>query len=412
MSFRAYKNIDSRASARRATDSGPNGPSAMKRILSFALLVMIPGIVSAQTRAKERQSPEEPGRSESPAQRDRVVGPKASNHADSQKFQLLQTTDAPSTAQKDLQSSQPAWGNTSVLVRPQRTTSGTASEKAAIAGEAKTPRKLVQPTMLVADMAAPAANSGVAGSPRPAPATMTYKVGVGDVLDIRLSNTPVRESTLFTVLRNGTIEYPLLNGPVSVEGLTPDEIGRLLTAQIKVIRTPRVNVSVRDYQSHAIVITGLVDSPGRKALRREAMPVYALLAEASLRPEATTLTIVHNGKEGPALALKDDQAMATLVFAGDTVKISGIDTATRQYVYVGGDLAFPGEKSFRQGMTLTQALLSAGAASATVKTVKVARRNSHGFLSTSEYNLRLIEQGKIPDPLIEAGDRIEVISGM
>ena len=48
MSFRAYKNIDSRASARRATDSGPNGPSAMKRILSFALLVIIPGIVAGK----------------------------------------------------------------------------------------------------------------------------------------------------------------------------------------------------------------------------------------------------------------------------------------------------------------------------------------------------------------------------
>jgi protein involved in polysaccharide export with SLBB domain len=141
------------------------------------------------------------------------------------------------------------------------------------------------------------------------------------------------------------------------------------------------------------------------------MPVYALLAEASVRSEATTLTIVHNGKEGPALALKDDQAMAVLVFAGDIVRISSSDTATRQYVYVGGNLVSPGEKSFRQGMTLTQALLSAGATSATAKTVKVARRNSSGFLSTSEYDLRLIEQGKMPDPLIQAGDRIEVIRG-
>ena len=34
-------------------------------LLIFGILVIIPGIVSAQTRTKERQSPEEPGRSES-----------------------------------------------------------------------------------------------------------------------------------------------------------------------------------------------------------------------------------------------------------------------------------------------------------------------------------------------------------
>jgi protein involved in polysaccharide export with SLBB domain len=411
MSFRAYKHVDSLASARRAIDAGPNGSSAMKRLLSIALLAIIPAIVSAQTQTRERLSPDQPVRSESNVVRDRVVGPKASNHVDSQKSQLLQTGDAPSAAQKDAQSSQPLWGNTSVIVRPEQPTRGTVSEKAASADESKTPRKLVQPTVLITDKSASASTPRVAASPSTSSASFGYKVGAGDVLDIRLPNTPARESTLFTVLKNGTVEYPLVNGPISVEGLMPEEIGRLLASQIKVLRASQVNVSVRDYESHGIVISGLVDSPGRKTLRREAMPVYALLAEASVRPEATTLTIVHNGKEGPALALKDDQAMAALVFAGDIVRISSSDTATRQYVYVGGNLVSPGEKSFRQGMTLTQALLSAGATSATAKTVKVARRNSSGFLSTSEYDLRLIEQGKMPDPLIQAGDRIEVIRG-
>ncbi|HMH43984.1 MAG TPA: polysaccharide biosynthesis/export family protein [Pyrinomonadaceae bacterium] len=410
MSFWAHKHVDSRASARRATDAGPNGSSAMKRLLSIALLAVIPAIVSAQTQTKERSSSDQPVRSESNVVRDRVVGPKASNHADSQKSQLLQTGNAPSAAQKDAQSSQPLWGNTSVIVRPEQPARGTVSEKSTSADESKTPRKLVQPTMLVADKSALASSPRVVASTSSTSGSFTYKVGAGDVLDIRLPNTPAHESTLFTVLKNGTVEYPLVNGAISVEGLTPDEIGRLLASQIKVLRTAKVNVSVRDYESHGIVLSGLVDSPGRKALRREAMPVYALLAEASVRPEATTLTIVHNGKEGPPLALRDEQAMATLVFSGDIVRISSI-TATSQYVYVGGDLASPGEKSFRQGMTLTQALLSAGGTSATVKTVKVSRRNSNGFLSTNEYDLRLIEQGKMPDPSIEAGDRIEVVRG-
>src|SRR2546423_6932241 len=165
MSFRACKHVDSLASARRATDTGPNRPSAMKRLLSTALLMIIPAIVSAQTRTRERQLLDQPARSDSKAERDRVVGPKASNNADSRKPQLLQTSDAPSAAQKDLQNPEPTWGNASVIVRPQQTTGGIAAEKAAIVNEPKTPRKLVQPTMLIADTTT-AANTRGAGSPR------------------------------------------------------------------------------------------------------------------------------------------------------------------------------------------------------------------------------------------------------
>ena len=274
-------------------------------------------------------------------------------------------------------------------------------------------RKLVQPTSLSTAPTKPDnTNSRALSSARSPVATATYNVGIGDVLDVRLSNAPTRESTLFTVMKNGMLEYPLLNGPISVAGLSTDEITRLLNSEIKVIKSPRVTVTVRDYASHAVVIGGLVDSPGRKVLRREAMPLFAVLAEALVRPEATAATIMRNGKEGEALSLKDDQAMATLVAPGDVIRISGGQVAARNFLYVGGEVGSPGEKEFREGMTLTQALLSAGGASQSGKNIKVARRNSDGYLSTKEYNLRSIEAGKTPDPVLEAGDRIEVTRGM
>jgi polysaccharide export outer membrane protein len=242
----------------------------------------------------------------------------------------------------------------------------------------------------------------------PAP-TVAYRVGVGDVLDIRLANLPSRESTLFTVLRNGVLDYPLLNGPLTVAGLTTDEIAILLSNEIKVINAARVSVSVRDYASHLVVVSGLVDSPGRKALRREAMPLYAVLAEALPRPEASVAILVRKGKE-QTVALNDEQAMATLVLPGDVIRISA---GSARFIYVGGNVASPGEKEFRSGMTLTQALLSAGGVSRSSKnSVKVARRNGSGFLMSNEYDLRAIEEGKAQDPLLEAGDRIEVTRGL
>jgi len=415
MSTRAKKVFDSQAVARQA-DHCPRQMSAMKlRILHTAVLLIVPTILTAQTPTRDRRAtpPEQPAQSESNSTRDRVIGPKVSNHSSSQRARTDGKTDAGAPAQNQ---GQPAWGNTAFIVRPSSVEPGappqTVNQTADLAAQSQPLKKLVQPTSLVsAPVKTDNANSRAVSAVRPLVPTAIYNVGVGDVLDVRLSNISNRESTLFTVMKNGMLEYPLLNGPVSVVGLSTDEISRLLSSEIKVIKTPRVTVTVRDYASHAVVIGGLVDSPGRKILRREAMPLFAVLAESLVRPEATAATILRNGKEGEALSLKDDQAMATLVMPGDIIKLSGEPMAARKFFYVGGEVGSPGEKAFREGMTLTQALLSAGGASPSVKTIKIARRNASGFLSSKEYNLRSIADGKSADPVLEAGDRIEVTRG-
>jgi protein involved in polysaccharide export with SLBB domain len=185
----------------------------------------------------------------------------------------------------------------------------------------------------------------------------------------------------------------------------------LLSNEIKVIKSARVSVSVRDYASHSIVINGLVDSPGKKTMRREAMPFFAVLAEALPRPEASVATIVRGGNT-QTISLSNEAAMSTLILPGDVIKISARETVLK-FVYVGGDVPSRGEKEFRDGMTLTQAVLSAGGVTRGGKTrVRVARRDTGGFLRSSDYDLESIENGKSQDPLVEAGDRIEVIRGM
>ena len=406
--------------------------AAMKTtFLLIGLLLAVPLITSAQTQTRERRS-SEPFRGQSATIRDRVVGPtRAANHversvapADSKDQPVSGSTSALSLQSKDAKNpsvTRASWGNTAVVVRsastPRITQADDATPGMLKAANQEGVQRLVQQTALIAAVPrvglSPAEtnpNSREALSRALAP-TVTYRVGVGDVLDISLANLPTRESTLFTVLRNGVLEYPLLDGPLAVTGLTTDEIARLLSNEIKVIKVARVSVTVRDYASHAVVISGLVDSPGRKALRREAVPLFAVLAEALPRPEASVAILVREGKE-QTVELNNEQAMATLVLPGDVIKISG-DNPPVRFIYVGGSIASPGEKEFRPGMTLTQALLSAGGVSGNIKTnVKVARRNGSGFLMSNEYDLRAIEEGKAQDPLLEAGDRIEVTRGL
>jgi protein involved in polysaccharide export with SLBB domain len=326
------------------------------------------------------------------------------------------------TADKSSEPAADRWGNSPIVNRP-RSNNRTATPKPleTSAANNSVPRKLIEQTALAVEAPTERVNTppstgrvgsaGAAALPvrRNMSPTEEYRVGLGDVLDIRLMEMPTRESTLFTVLANGSIEYPLLSAPASVAGLTTDEISNRLVSEIKVIENARLSVSVRDYASHSVVVTGWVDNPGRKMLRREAMPLYVVLAEALPRAEASVATIMRSQRIGPPLAMNDQKAMATLLLPGDVVKISGNDAAAKQFVYVGGQVVAPGEKDFRAGMTLTQAILASGGTVRDAgKSVKVSRRNADGFLVAIEYDMRSIQDGRSPDPLVQAGDRIEV----
>lgn len=395
----------------------------MKRLsLLLTLLLAASTFAAAQTQTRERRSNDNrpAPNSDSSVVRSRVVtADRVSNHSDKAN---QNPTDSPAVA--------PSWGNTlittdSVVKKNSASRKPESSNKVVASSEQSTAtRKLIQPTAMMTEapsvrLIAPVTTAvrpnatTLASSPsRALPATTLYRVGIGDVLDIRLANMSTRESTLFTVLSPGVVEYPLLSGAISVDGMTTEEIAALLSKEIKVIDHPIATVTVRDYASHAITITGLVDSPGKKILRREAMPLYTVLAEALPRPEATALTITRSGKT-ELLSMANEQSMSMLVKAGDIIRVSGESASSKKFVYVGGDVATAGEREFREGMTLTQALLAAGGVARSEKaSAKIARRNASGFLVTNEYNVRAIEEGKAPDPVLQAGDRIEVKRGV
>lgn len=242
--------------------------------------------------------------------------------------------------------------------------------------------------------------------------TRIYRVGVGDVLDIRLLNTPTRESTLFTVLAGGVVEYPLIDEPVKVEGLSTEEIAVRLTGKIKVIDHPRLAVNVRDHSSHNVIVTGLVYNPGSKVLRQEAVPLYVVLAEAVARPGAARATITRSGSQTIAVDLADQAATSTLLVSGDLVRVSTAPPASPQYYYVYGEINSPGEKTFRAGLTLTQSILASGGITQNASgRVRLSSPSAGAPATVVEYNVKEILEGRKPDPALKPGDRLEVIRG-
>lgn len=241
------------------------------------------------------------------------------------------------------------------------------------------------------------------------PLTQTYRIGVGDVLDIQLPDNPGNQSTLFTVLEGGLLDYPLAGDPVSVGGLTTAEVAAHLRARIKVLESPAVSVNVRDYASHSVTIKGFVGAPGLKILRREAVPLFVLLSEAMPFSEAARATIIRQGRAPVDVDLAESNASSTLVVPGDVIKVSGMPPAPTEFFFVGGEVNSPGQKPYHSGLTLTQAILASGGCSkiAGIK-VQLSRQGADGRLVTSEYNLSNIQRGENPDPALQKGDRLEV----
>ena len=239
------------------------------------------------------------------------------------------------------------------------------------------------------------------------PLTEIYRVGVGDVLDIRLLNSANSRSTLFTVMEGGVIDLPIAGGTVSVAGLTTEEIQNVISAELKrraVDEKAQVSVGVRQYLSHSVTVTGLVIHPGTKFLRREIVPLYIVLAESQLRNDSGRVVIMRAGVS-ESHDLRDPATLNLNVQSGDVITIS---SRPQEFYYIGGRINYPGQKSFQPGITLLQALLAAGGPTRQESKVEISREGSDGKLVTIRYNIKEIKSGTVQDPKLQAGDRIEV----
>ena len=240
------------------------------------------------------------------------------------------------------------------------------------------------------------------------PLTEIYRVGVGDVLDIRLLNSANSRSTLFTVMEGGVIDLPIAGGTVSVAGLTPEEIQNVISAELKrraVEEKAQVSVGVRQYLSHSVTVTGLVVHPGTKFLRREIVPLYVVLAESQLRNDGGRVVIMRAGTPGESHDLSKPETLNLNIQSGDVITIS---TRPQEFYYIGGRINYPGQKPFQPGITLLQAILAAGGPTRQESKVEISREGSDGKLVTIRYNIKQIKSGAIEDPKLQAGDRIEV----
>jgi polysaccharide export outer membrane protein len=130
-----------------------------------------------------------------------------------------------------------------------------------------------------------------------------YLVGPNDILEVGIFALEEPGKTTFidrTVSETGHVTLPWI-GKVSASAVTTRELEERITAAYagKYIVNPQVTVTVKEYQSVAVTVTGSVNKPDVYYLKRNTSSVLEMLAMAGgITPEAGDLLLVIRQRNG------------------------------------------------------------------------------------------------------------------
>jgi polysaccharide export outer membrane protein len=233
----------------------------------------------------------------------------------------------------------------------------------------------------------------------------TYTLGPGDAIEISV----YQESELSGVVDigpGGQVDVPLL-GQVSITGLTTEGVAALLTERLgaEYLRDPRVTVHVERFGSKKVTLYGAVKQ-AEVFLERDVSTLEDVLARAGLDATSAQEVQVRRGDEQLTVNLERLLEMGegnVELRAGDVINL-------RQgaVVYVNGEVARPSAVPFRDGLTVSQALTSAGGLT------DLARQRGAYVLRDEQkipLNLRRILDGRDEDVALITGDQVIVPEG-
>lgn len=237
----------------------------------------------------------------------------------------------------------------------------------------------------------------------PAGASGRYRIGPGDTLTVQVYGEP-ELSGAFPVGASGQLDFPLL-GAVSVDGLTTAEVADRFRASLSpsYLSHPSVSVWVSEWRSQPVQVLGAVARPGTTFLRGPTTVLQVLGEVGGVTGLGVEEVRITRGEEGEVLVLPFDQLLARdaeiTLEAGDVVYVP------QSIVAILGQVGKPSEIAWRDGLTLSQSIASAGGALSTadLRRVDVLRGEER-----IRVNLRWILAGRAPDVPVRPGDRVVV----
>jgi polysaccharide export outer membrane protein len=281
-----------------------------------------------------------------------------------------------------------------------------------------------------------AADNTVAASTNRAPAVMTsdaddrYRIGPGDILDIRILNRPTLSRDAVRVEGNGMIRMPLIETEIQAACKTEGELAKEIADRyLKFYRKPQVDVFVKEYHSKPVAIIGAVNEQSRFELQRRVRLLELLTYAKGISPKAgQTINIVHSPPSLICQKAEPDTDDATTAFssyrlsetlegrprANPYVQPGDIITIPEaNQVYVVGNVFTPLTIPLREPITLSRAVAMAGGTKQDSKKDKVRIvRQDAGSATSKEIvvDLVAIEKKRAEDVVLMANDIIDVPS--
>lgn len=255
-----------------------------------------------------------------------------------------------------------------------------------------------------------------------------YRIGPGDVLDIRILNRPNLSREAVRVEGSGMIRMPLIDTEIQAACKTEGELAKEITARYtKFYRNPQVDVFIKEYHSKQVAIIGAVNEQSRFELQRRIRLLDLLTYAKGPSPKAgQTINIVHapqslvcqkreaNTSEASAAfssyklseTLKGDPRSNPYIEPGDVITLPEANE-----IYVVGNVFTPVTISLKEPITISRAVAMAGGVKQDSKKDKVRIVRQDPTTSTSKeilVDLSAIEKKQAEDIALMANDIVDV----
>jgi polysaccharide biosynthesis/export protein len=253
-----------------------------------------------------------------------------------------------------------------------------------------------------------------------------YRIGPGDVLDIRIYSKPQLARDAVRVEGNGMIRMPLIESEIQAACRTEGELAREISSRYaKFYKNLQVNVFIKEYHSKQVAIIGAVNDQSRFELQRRVRLLELLTYAKGPSPKAgQTINIVHSPSASICQTSESDDISKSFssyklsdtlrgepnanpyLEAGDIVTLPEADQ-----VYVVGNVFTPLTIALKEPITLSRAIAMAGGVRQDTKKDKIRIVRQEPGSSTKKeliVDLYAIEKRRAEDPTLSANDIIDV----
>jgi polysaccharide export outer membrane protein len=256
-----------------------------------------------------------------------------------------------------------------------------------------------------------------------------YRIGPGDLLDIRVFRHPELSRDAVRVDARGVVRMPLLKGEIEAACRTEGELEKEIEGNYKkYLLEPQVSVFVKDFQSQPVAVVGAVKTAGRFILQRRVRLLEMLSLVGGANDLAgNTIQVVHSdlglscetsrppaAESAKATGVSFYQLNATLqgdpsanpyVQQGDIITVPLADQAL-----IVGSVLKPSAIPLKEPITLSRAIGLAGGTlpDTNRERIRIVRQTG-GTATTDIYvNLKAIDKRQADDVLLKPNDIVEV----